>query len=44
MKTTNRNLGIVAVVIGIYGLSWLPWGEFIAAVGVLVLGIVLLTR
>jgi hypothetical protein len=44
MKASSRNLGIAAIVIGLYGLTPLPLNGWVAAIGAIVIGILLLTR
>lgn len=44
MAVPNRSLGIAGVIVGAYALLPLPYGELVAAVGALVIGIILLLR
>jgi hypothetical protein len=44
MKATTKNLGIAAIIVGLYGLTPLPWNGLVASIGAIVIGILLLTR
>ncbi len=44
MKATTRNLGIAAIIIGLYGLTSLPWNGYVSCIGAIIIGILLLTR
>jgi hypothetical protein len=44
MKTTNKQLAIAAIIVGLYGLTPLPFNNWVAAIGAIVVGIVLYTR
>lgn len=39
-----KQLGILAIAFGAYGLTPLPMSGFIAAIGAIVVGVILLTR